>query len=67
MNVADIEINVIDMECTDRRFGNLTKLKQEVRKWTWKRNRDKKKTYLCPFVPLQFNGNLLQEFLLLFC
>ncbi|MCL4451501.1 MAG: transposase [Candidatus Thermoplasmatota archaeon] len=24
-------------------------------------------TYLCPFVTLQFNGNLLQEFLLLFC
>ncbi len=25
------------------------------------------KTYLCQFVTLQFNGNLLQEFLLLFC
>ena len=43
LNVAEIEINVMDMECTDRRFEDFKKLEQEVRTWTWKRNCDRKK------------------------
>ena len=43
MNIAEIEINVMDIERTDSRFEDFKELEQEVRTWTWKRNRDKKK------------------------
>jgi hypothetical protein len=43
LNVAEIEINVMDMECTDRRFKNVRSLEQEVGAWTRRRNRDRKK------------------------
>ncbi len=43
LNVAEIEINVMDMECTDRRFEAFESLEQEVRAWTRRRNRDRKK------------------------
>ena len=42
-NVAEIEINVMDMECTNRRFEDFKSLEQEVSAWTRRRNRDKKK------------------------
>ena len=43
LNVAEIEINVMDMECTGRRFEDFKSLEQEVNAWTRRRNRDKKK------------------------
>ena len=43
LNVAEIEINVMDMECTDRRFEDFENLEQEVCAWTRRRNRDRKK------------------------
>ncbi len=43
LNVAEIEINVMDIECTGRRFENARSLEQEVSAWTRKRNRDRKK------------------------
>ena len=43
LNVAEIEINVMDMECTGRRFEDFKSLEQEVSAWTRRRNRDKKK------------------------
>ena len=43
LNVAEIEINVMDMECTGRRFEDFKSLEQEVSAWTRRRNRDKKR------------------------
>ena len=43
LNIAEIEINVMDMECTDRRFENHDKLEREVRAWARMRNRNRKK------------------------
>lgn len=43
LNAAEIEINVMDIECTDRRIGNIETLTQEVAAWTKKRNDQKKK------------------------
>ena len=43
LNVAEIEINVMDMECTGRRFEDLRSLEDEVSAWTGRRNRDWKK------------------------
>ena len=43
LNIAEIEINVMDIECTDRRFENYHKLETEVTVWTKRRNRNKTK------------------------
>jgi hypothetical protein len=43
LNVAEIEIGVMDTECTDRRIKDKEMLKQEVRAWTMRRNRERKK------------------------
>lgn len=43
LNVAEIEINVMDTECTGRRIGDKTTLTRQVRAWTKKRNQQKKK------------------------
>lgn len=43
LNVAEIEIGVMDTECTDRRIKDKEVLKQEVRAWTIRRNRQRKK------------------------
>lgn len=43
LNVAEIEIGVMDKECTDRRIKDKEMLKQEVRAWTMRRNRQRKK------------------------
>ena len=43
LNVAEIEINVMDIECTDRRIGDTEKLAKEVNAWTRRRNDMKKK------------------------
>lgn len=43
LNVAEIEIGVMDTECTDRRIKDKELLTQEVRAWTIRRNRQRKK------------------------
>jgi len=43
LNAAEIEINVMDLECTGRRIGNIRTLSNEVAAWTKRRNDNKKK------------------------
>ena len=43
LNAAEIEINVMDMECTGRRIENMKKLAYEVTAWTKRRNDEEKK------------------------
>ena len=43
LNVAEIEINVMDIECTNRRFEDFKSLEQEVSAWTRRGNRDEQK------------------------
>ena len=43
LNAAEIEINVMDSECTGRRIGDIGILTKEVAAWTKKRNDDKMK------------------------
>lgn len=43
LNAAEIEINVMDIECTDRRIGDMEKLTHEVGAWTKRRNENKRK------------------------
>ena len=43
LNAAEIEINVMDIECTDRRIGDMETLNHEVGAWTKRRNEHKKK------------------------
>jgi len=42
-NAAEIEINVMDLECTGRRIGDLETLTREVAAWTKRRHNQKKK------------------------
>jgi hypothetical protein len=43
LNAAEIEINVMDIECTDRRIGDREILAYEVAAWTQGRNESEKK------------------------
>jgi hypothetical protein len=43
LNAAEIEINVMDIECTGRRIGDKETLTREVAAWTRRRNDQKKK------------------------
>ena len=43
LNAAEIEINVMDIECTGRRIRNIETLIREVAAWTKRRNDQKKK------------------------
>lgn len=43
LNIAEIEINVMDIECTGRRIKDIEKLSWEVSAWTRRRNDQKKK------------------------
>jgi len=43
LNAAEIEINVMDIECTDRRIGDMEALAREVAAWNRRRNDKKKK------------------------
>ena len=43
LNAAEIEINVMDTECTGRRIGDKETLTQEVAAWNRRRNDQKKK------------------------
>ena len=43
LNAAEIEINVMDIECTDRRIEDMGILEYEVAAWTQRRNDNEKK------------------------
>jgi hypothetical protein len=43
LNAAEIEINVMDIECTGKRIGDMDTLVQEVAAWTQRRNDHEKK------------------------
>jgi hypothetical protein len=43
LNAAEIEINVMNIECTGKRIGNMEALTHEVEAWTKRRNDHKKK------------------------
>ena len=43
LNAAEIEINVMDIECTNRRIGDMEELTHEVGAWTKRRNDHQKK------------------------
>jgi hypothetical protein len=43
LNAAEIEINVMDTECTKKRIGDIGTLTSEVAAWTKRRNKEKKK------------------------
>lgn len=43
LNAAEIEINVMDIECTGRRIDNIGTLDREVAAWTKRRNDQEKK------------------------
>ena len=42
LNMAEIEINIMDRECLGRRIGNENLLKQQINSWTKERNKLKK-------------------------
>ncbi len=42
LNIAEIEINVMDIECTGKRIGDMETLDREVNAWTERRNEQKK-------------------------
>jgi len=43
LNAAEVEINVMDIECTGKRIGNMEALTHEVEAWAKRRNDHKKK------------------------
>ena len=43
LNAAEVEINVMDIECTDRRINDMGTLIREVAAWTQRRNDHEKK------------------------
>ena len=43
LNMAEIEINVMDKECLDRRIGEEEELKNQLKQWTKQRNKALKK------------------------
>ena len=45
LNMAEIEINVMDKECLARRIGQEEALKFEIGQWSLQRNKEKKKIY----------------------
>jgi len=51
LNAAEIEINVMDTECTKRRIGNIGTLTNEVAAWMKRRNENKKKIKLRAATP----------------
>jgi len=55
----EIEINVMDIECTDRRIGDKETLIREVVAWTRRRN-DQKKKINWKFTKERANKKLLQ-------
>ena len=45
LNMAEIEINMMDKECLNRRIGQKEILKNEIAAWTKQRNKERKKIY----------------------
>ena len=43
LNVAEIEIGIMDRECTNRRIKNKEMLTREVKAWEKRRNKQRKK------------------------
>lgn len=43
LNMAEIEINMMDRECLGQKIGNEKLLKQQIRSWTKERNKARKK------------------------
>lgn len=43
LNMAEIEINMMDKECLDRRIGRKEILKDEIASWAKQRNKERKK------------------------
>ena len=43
LNAAEIEINVMDIECTGRRIGDMDSLVHEVDSWNKRRNEHENK------------------------
>ena len=43
LNMAEIEINLLDHECLDRNIGNRSDLESEINAWTKRNNREKRK------------------------
>ena len=43
LNIAEMEINVMNLECTRRRFDNRESLEKEVNAWTAGRNAERRK------------------------
>ena len=43
LNIAEIEISVMDTECTSRRIKDKEMLTKEIRAWTTRRNRQRKR------------------------
>ena len=42
LNMAEIEINILERECLGERTGDESRLKQQVNSWTKRRNKEKK-------------------------
>ena len=42
LNMAEIEINIMQRECLDRKIGSEEMLKTEIRLWSKQRNKEKK-------------------------
>lgn len=45
LNMAEIEINVMDRECLGKRIGNEQLMKKSLQAWTKERNKEKKKIH----------------------
>lgn len=45
LNMAEIEINILETECLDRKIASLEQLAQEVKAWELEKNNQKKKIY----------------------
>src|ERR1035437_3046051 len=43
LNIAEIEINMMDVECLDRNIGNGQELEKELKAWCSQKNQEKKK------------------------
>ncbi len=45
LNIAEIEINILGIECLDRKIESMEKLTKEVTAWELEKNMDQKKIY----------------------
>ena len=45
LNMAEIEINILETECLDRKIKSIEKLTEEVKAWELQKNNERKKIY----------------------